>query len=1825
MKREQYGAAGGAREPRIMSRRRLSFFKSCVGFGRLVSLLPRIPLVCPKTSDRAPLAFEKMNMPPLSTSLRVLFATAAIGGSVARADLLSTESFSGFTVGKQIQTAIPSSAVAGYTGDWTGVDFGAAKPTAFLGSLVYSDPRYLPTGGDKVGVLPNTSGGEITANNSGRVYRLLDNTLKVTDSTVGTRYLSFLFVSGQQTGATTYQMLSLYDGGTADAARNFDVGVTTNGGLAGTQYNFGVDNSYTNTGVTATTAVRLVVVKFSLSATAAQDSVTVWVDPVLGAGEPAGGTTVTGKNITFDRLALSDYDGNSAGWDEIRWATTFDEATLGPVPPTSTPAPGTFVQDAQGVTLETATGFTRVEVWAPGIFRVVHAPLSGVPAFSSLTVNTSPATTAWTLNNDAGWLTLSTAKGSARLEIATGRVIFADPGSTTWFAEASGGTSLQPTTIGAFSEPSRIVRQNFSLPAGEAIYGFGQQQDGAMNQVGRVVTLLQENMKVGVPVWLSNKGYAVLWDNPAVTTADIGSTTPGTLSVSSEAGKAVDYYFFAGPTPDQAIAGYRALTGAAPMFAKWAWGFWQSKERYQSAQELIDVVDQYRSRSIPIDGIIQDWQYWPALNQSTASGGWGSHEFDPTRYPDPAALTAALHARNIHALISVWAKFDVTNSGVSIPNLQALDAIGGAYSPPIPYVFPAGQGKWYDPFNAAARQIYWSQLSQKIFARGWDGWWLDASEAELSGKWGEFRNFETALGSGAKFFNAYPLMHTSAVYAGQRAETSQKRAIILTRSAYAGQQRNAAITWSGDINGQTPGGWSVFAKQIPAGLNFVSTGIPYWNTDIGGFGSSDPANAAYAELFTRWLQFGAFCPMFRVHGTDYAKEVWRFPAATQPVLIDYIKLRYQLFPYIYSTAWRVTDQGYTMMRPLVMDFPADSQAANIPDQFMFGPALLVNPVTSAGASTRQVYLPAGATWYDFWTGDSQAGGATIAAAAPIQTIPLYVRAGSILPMGPTVQHTAEAAGFTELRVYPGADGSFSLYDDEGDNYGYESGARSTISLSWNDSTKVLTIGARQGSFPGMSANRVFRVVFARSGRGAGLVTGQLPDVVVNYDGTAVNVAMPPLPELPPAPTGLSATLSSGRPLLTWSAVSSGGEVLYGVRRAVQAGGSYAIVADNLSATQFIDTGALPGTSYHYVVFARNVAGVGPVSTSVVATAAGNSLQAHLSFNEAGGATAADARGHAGHGPQAHGPARLAGRGGNAVSLDGVNDHVSLPTGVVGSLNNFTITFWTKLDALADGARLFDFGTGTSNYMRLTARDAATGALRFAITTTGAGAEQRVDGAASVPTGAWTHVAITVGQGLGVLYVNGVETGRNAALSLTPLDLGSTTQNWIGRSQSAGDPYLGGQVDDFRIYGGALSASEVQALANGPAGALRVPWSSQDIGSTTLAGSAASTAPESRVALTASGADIFGASDNFHYAYRSWTGDGALTARISGVTAADPWTKVGIMFRESLTANAPNILLAVTPSNGCTVQYRSSAGGATSWSAVSGVAAPQWLRLVRAGNVFTSYRSADGATWTQVGSPITLALPSAAYLGLALTSHNNAVLAAAQFDEIAISDPALVAPAGLSAGYAAGQVSLAWQSAAGAQAYNVKRAGSAAGPFTAVARGVATTNYADTVAADGTTYYYVVSSVNGEREGPDSAPVSISALSAYQQWKLNAGLSVDTPDTATPDGDGLPIILKYALNLPLGTPEPAPTELSRSGAGDLVFAFERRSPAPVTYVVQSSTDLVTWTDIATCPAGGDVWSGSATVAEQGSGASRTVAISVPLSGQSRRFLRVRIVY
>ena len=762
------------------------------------------------------------------------------------------------------------------------------------------------------------------------------------------------------------------------------------------------------------------------------------------------------------------------------------------IPASAAMAPVTTVQkQADGVLLNTGTNVLRLQVWSDRIIRVTFAPGVDLPKTKSFSVIAKPAMVKWKSSETPDAVLVETAAIRARVDKKTGAVGFFDLKGNSILQEAENGRDIF-TTIGTnFNGTS--VRQKFMLPPDERIYGLGQHQGGVWNYRGTTVHLQERNMEVGLPVLVSSKGYGVLWDNPAITDVDVGKTDAEILSWNSEAGCAVDYYFLFGPAADDVIRDYRELTGAAPLMPKWLWGFWQCKERYQTQAEMTGIVAKYRKLGVPLDGIIQDWQYW-------TNGGWGSHAFDPARYPDPAAMVKDLHVMNAHVLISVWPKFDL-----GLANLAELEKTGAVYGPVIPSVYPKGQQKWYDPFSEAGRNIYWKQLSGHLFRLGFDGWWLDASEPELSGKWGEFRGFKTAAGPGAEVFNAYPLLHTTGIYQGQRAQTDEKRVVILTRSAYAGQQRNAAITWSGDIRGN----WNVFARQIPAGLNFSLSGIPYWNTDIGGFFGGSTTNRDYQELFTRWFQFGAFNPMFRVHGSGFGKELWLWDDPTQKILTDYIKLRYRLLPYIYSTAWQVTSGGGTMLRPLMMDFGDDPSALDVGDQFLFGPDIMVSPVTQPGAASRSVYLPGKMPWYDFWTGKREMGGQRINTASPVQTLPLFVRAGSILPLGQVMRHVAEKPAETvELRVYRGADGAFTLYDDEGDNYSYERGIHATIPISWNEKTQTLTLGRRVGKYPGMLKEWTFRVIFVNETHGLGGQETEPADAIVKYTGKAITLRAP---------------------------------------------------------------------------------------------------------------------------------------------------------------------------------------------------------------------------------------------------------------------------------------------------------------------------------------------------------------------------------------------------------------------------------------------------------------------------------------------------------------------------------------------------------------------------------------------------------------------------------------------------------------------------------------------------------------------------------------------
>jgi alpha-D-xyloside xylohydrolase len=550
-----------------------------------------------------------------------------------------------------------------------------------------------------------------------------------------------------------------------------------------------------------------------------------------------------------------------------------------------------------------------------------------------------------------------------------------------------------------------------------------------------------------------------------------------TTTFRSDCGDAIDYTVFFGPKLDEVIGAYRAATGRAPLWPKWAYGFWQCRERYSSQQHLLETAAEFRRRQIPFDLIVQDWQYW-------GKHGWGSYEWEESAYPNPAELLKGLHAQNVKFMISVWCN----PHGETLKDLQANQSMAG---------------DWIDVFSPKAREIRWKHLNQAFYSIGTDAWWGDASEpgdpgTDLLGK-------KISLGLGDQFTSAYPLFASLSIYEGQRKTAPSKRVCILTRSAFPGQQRYGAAAWSGDINGT----WQTFKRQIPAGLNFCLTGLPYWTTDCGGFfhPRDQYQSADYNELLTRWFQWSAFCPVFRIHGYQTETEMWKWLPATQKILLDYDRLRYRLMPYIYTMGARVTFSGDTLMRALGMDFPGDPKAWNSPDEYLFGPAILVSPVTEPKAEYRQVYLPAGSPWINFWSGQSENGGLEIKADAPLHTLPLFVRAGSILPLGPELQYASEKpADPIELRIYPGADGAFSLYEDEGDNYNYERGARATIPFVWNDKTRTLKIGPRTGEFPGMLKERTFRVVLVAPGIGTGIEPSSKA-TEVRYRGSELKVSL----------------------------------------------------------------------------------------------------------------------------------------------------------------------------------------------------------------------------------------------------------------------------------------------------------------------------------------------------------------------------------------------------------------------------------------------------------------------------------------------------------------------------------------------------------------------------------------------------------------------------------------------------------------------------------------------------------------------------------------------
>jgi alpha-D-xyloside xylohydrolase len=746
------------------------------------------------------------------------------------------------------------------------------------------------------------------------------------------------------------------------------------------------------------------------------------------------------------------------------------------------PAPMQVTETQNGFTAENSREVLRVTVCSDSVVHVVGSP-AGAPDVTSprpwmLKKSESCPGAAFKLSQADRTATLSTSRLVMKLSYAQSNLEFETPEGVSLLHERANlpRTYLPTNTSGLYH-----VEDRFGPDATEAIYGLGQHQSGMFNYRGSVVELGQNNTDVAIPLLVSSKGYAILWNTAAFSYMD--NRFPLELNFESMLADHIDYYVLYGPQMDRILHEYRSMTGHVPLFPEWAYGFWQSKDRYKTQQEMLDVAAGYRQRHIPLDAIVQDWFWWK-------NGGKGDPVFN-SGYTDVPAELGTLHHEHVHAMISAWAMMDTTSKNYQRMHDQGLEIPGTQV---------------YDATNPAGRDFFWNDFVGKLFAQGWDGFWLDSSEPEEAYPHiGDaiLRYKQLHIGSGLEYTNIYPFEHTLGVSQHWQQTTKQKRVFILTRSAFMGQQRVGATVWSGDVYST----WWALRRQVPAGLNFALSGYPYWTTDIGGYHEPFPGAAnlpAYQELYARWYEYGAFCPIFRTHGHRDHNELWTWDRV-YPALLAVDRLRYRLMPYIYSLAWKVTSDDYTIQRPLVMDFRTDPQTWDIGDQFMFGPAILVSPVLTEGATRRTLYLPAGTRWYDFWTGEHDGGGATVHVDAPLDRIPLDIRAGSILPMGPAIEYAGEKTDPIELRIYPGADGTFDLYEDQGDTYAYEQGAHSIIPIRWDDATRTLTIGARQGSYPGMNPDHTFDVVIVAPGHGVGGEPTANPDKTVHYGGSAAEV------------------------------------------------------------------------------------------------------------------------------------------------------------------------------------------------------------------------------------------------------------------------------------------------------------------------------------------------------------------------------------------------------------------------------------------------------------------------------------------------------------------------------------------------------------------------------------------------------------------------------------------------------------------------------------------------------------------------------------------------
>ena len=792
-------------------------------------------------------------------------------------------------------------------------------------------------------------------------------------------------------------------------------------------------------------------------------------------------------------------------------------------------------QDTKSLELTAADMNINVTFYSPEIIRVTKTPLgSNSPKKKSEVVTMSPQSSLSVAESStASAFRLKSSSLSVTINRHTGLISFATANGKPLLKEKA--TTFAPRTTG--SDKGRYtVSMSYQLDKDEAIYGLGTVQDGKLNRRGLSKRVEQSNIEDFQNVIQSVKGWGIYWDNYSCSHFDDNAQG---MTFKAEVGDCADYYFMFGKNADGVNACMRQLTGNVPMFPLWTYGFWQCRERYKSSKELLEVVDNYRRLQVPLDGIIQDWQYWG--NNYL----WNAMDFLSEQFTDGKQMIDRVHEQNAHIMISIWASFGpqtqqfakLAEKDLLLP-IETWPQSGLSHIWPPRMDYPSGV-KVYDAYSPVARQIYWDHL-KRLFDYGIDAWWMDSTDPDFFNPRESDFEYKTSAGSWRSVRNLFPLATVKGIYANQRKESADKRVFIMTRSAFAGQQHYGSGLWSGDVAST----WDMLRKQVPAGLNYTMTGCPNFNTDIGGFfcGSyntdgtgSAPRNPQYQELYVRWMQYGLFCPVFRSHGADAPREIYQFGKKGEPIydaIESTIRLRYRLLPYIYSTAWQVTSANESYLRALTYDFASDKNTWNLGSEFMFGCSILATPILDPQYTEEKIfkedamsgwdkkdakieklkdgkidfseektatkYLPKGANWYEFYTEKLYKGGRNVTFTTTIDRTAMFVKAGTILPLAPVMQYAQQSQWDNlDIIVYPGSNAVFTLYEDEGDNYNYERGVYSTITMKWNDSQRTFTVETRQGQFPGMLQNRKFNIRIA----------GTEAVKTVDYSGIAVSVTL----------------------------------------------------------------------------------------------------------------------------------------------------------------------------------------------------------------------------------------------------------------------------------------------------------------------------------------------------------------------------------------------------------------------------------------------------------------------------------------------------------------------------------------------------------------------------------------------------------------------------------------------------------------------------------------------------------------------------------------------